>query len=81
MHAQDVCAPAKLLLMASKVSVLAYKKDIIVKNALSFDLGQIFDCGQCFRWKKTDKNEYSGIAFGKKLVIFQNSGNIYFKNT
>ena len=81
MHAQDVCVPVKLRLMASKIKILAHKKDIVIKNTLSFDLGQIFDCGQCFRWEKTNENEYTGVAFNKKLVLFQNSNDIYFKNT
>lgn len=67
--------------MANKTQVLAYKDGILIKNVLSFDLGQIFDCGQCFRWEKTNENEYSGIAFGKKLVVSQISNDIYFKNT
>ena len=79
MHAQDVCVPAKLQLMVNQI--LLRGKDLIVKNVLSFDLGQIFDCGQCFRWEKISENEYSGIVFGKHLVISQNSNDIHFKNT
>ena len=67
--------------MADKTKILEHKDGILIKNVLSFDLGQIFDCGQCFRWKKTNENEYSGIAFGKKLVVSQISNDIYFKNT
>ncbi|MBQ2671769.1 MAG: DNA-3-methyladenine glycosylase 2 family protein [Clostridia bacterium] len=67
--------------MANKIWALAYKDGILIKNVLSFDLGQIFDCGQCFRWEKINENEYSGIAFGKKLVVSQISNDVYFKNT
>ena len=79
--AQGVCVPAKSHLMANKIWALAYKDGILIKNVLSFDLGQIFDCGQCFRWEKINENEYSGIAFGKKLVVSQISNDVYFKNT
>lgn len=81
MHAQDVCVPVKLQLMDNEIKILVHKEDIIVKNISSFDLGQIFDCGQCFRWEKISENGYSGIAFGKHLSIFQASNDIYFKNT
>ena len=29
-----------------------------------FDLDQIFDCGQCFRWDRNEDGSYSGIAYG-----------------
>lgn len=33
----------------------------------TFDLVQIFDCGQCFRWEKETDGSYTGIAY-KKVV-------------
>lgn len=55
-----------------------------VRDVNDFDLEQIFDCGQCFRWDRNEDGSYSGIAFGmparikwhedeKKLEIY-NSG-------
>lgn len=42
------------------------KSDLVftVKDVEDFDLDQIFDCGQCFRWDRNDDGSYSGIAFG-----------------
>jgi N-glycosylase/DNA lyase len=34
-----------------------------------FDLDQILDCGQSFRWEKTGDNEYSGVAFGLARTV------------
>ena len=34
-------------------------------NARDFDLEQIFECGQCFRWNREDDGSYTGTAFGK----------------
>ncbi|MDY2856254.1 MAG: DNA glycosylase [Oscillospiraceae bacterium] len=49
-----------------------YKNDsVIITEVSSFNLEQIFECGQCFRWNKTDCNTYSGVAFGKALTISQ----------
>ncbi len=36
-----------------------------------FDIGQTFDCGQCFRFVKTDENVYAGTAFGKYVRFVQ----------
>ncbi len=44
-------------------------KDLILLDTEDFDLEHTFDCGQCFRWEKLDKNEYIGIAFKKALRI------------
>ena len=34
-------------------------------NARDFDLEQIFECGQCFRWNREDDGSYTGVAFGR----------------
>lgn len=50
-----------------------YKNDsVVITEASSFNLEQTFECGQCFRWSKTDYSTYSGVAFGKALTISQN---------
>ncbi|WP_347494781.1 DNA glycosylase, partial [Ruminococcus albus] len=44
------------------VNIMDYKidgKDILLCQA-DFDLDQTLDCGQAFRWEKTDENTYSG---------------------
>ncbi len=43
--------------------------DVILSEVCDFDLYQTFECGQCFRWNKTDENTYTGIAFGKVLTV------------
>lgn len=37
-----------------------------VKN---FDLAQTFDCGQCFRFNKSDDGGFSGVAMGKYIKL------------
>jgi len=36
--------------------------DIEVRD---FDLDHIFDCGQCFRWRKQADGSYTGTAHGR----------------
>lgn len=38
----------------------------------NFDLKQIAESGQCFRWKKLSDNIYLIPAFGKEIVLVQN---------
>ena len=32
-----------------------------IENIKSFELADIFDCGQCFRWNKQDDGSYTGV--------------------
>ena len=51
-----------------------------INKPINFDLAQIFDCGQCFRFNKHKEfqSTYCGVAFGKYLEISQDEYNIYF---
>ena len=53
-----------------------------IKKPQNFDLEQIFDCGQCFRFNKhkSKENTYCGVAFGKYLEVSQDNDYVYFHN-
>ncbi len=53
---------------------------LILENVQDFDLVQTFDCGQCFRWDRTE-NGYIGIACGKPLEIIQSGNTVTLLNT
>lgn len=40
---------------------------IIIENIDSFDLINIFECGQCFRWNIQPDNSYIGVV-GKYVL-------------
>ena len=46
-----------------------------IENIKSFELVDIFDCGQCFRWNKQPDGSYTGI-FGKNVMNVQKNGNV-----
>ena len=37
------------------------EQELILKDIKSFELADIFDCGQCFRWNKQPDGSYTGI--------------------
>lgn len=39
----------------------------ILKNCNTFELKDIFDCGQCFRWNKELDGSYTGV-FGENVI-------------
>ena len=51
----------------------------------SFDVGKIFDCGQCFRFDRVKKSmheaEYSGVAFGRVVSFGQDGDTLYVYNS
>lgn len=52
-----------------------YLNDItLLKNTKNFDIKQIFECGQAFRFNIAKDGGYEGVAFGKYLKVEQ-SGN------
>lgn len=50
-----------------------------LKNPKSFELKDIFDCGQCFRWNTEEDGSYTGV-FGKNILNVKRDGkDINFK--
>ncbi|MDO4487556.1 MAG: DNA glycosylase [Eubacteriales bacterium] len=47
----------------------------MIKTINDFSPAAIAESGQCFRMTKTGENEYSLIAFGKKLSVTEEGGN------
>ena len=37
------------------------EKIYVIKNQDSFELEDIFECGQCFRWNKEEDSSYTGV--------------------
>lgn len=56
-------------------------KDIVVEDILKFEIEQILECGQCFRFERIDKNKYTVVSWGKHLYIEQSGSKITFFNT
>lgn len=46
----------------------------------NFDLGQTFECGQCFRWKKHEDGSYSAVVSGKKITARSSGGSIVIES-
>ncbi len=51
---------------------------MIVKEIPYFNLKQIADSGQCFRWKELENNKYRIIALGSFVDAWQDGENVYF---
>jgi len=47
-----------------------------IDKITDFDLDHIFDCGQCFRWKKQDDGSYDGVAMGRMVNMAFEDGSL-----
>lgn len=50
------------------------KQKYTIKNINSFELKDIFDCGQCFRWNIQEDGSYEGI-FGNNVINVKKQNN------
>lgn len=50
------------------------KQKYTIKNINSFELKDIFDCGQCFRWNEQEDGSYTGI-FGNNVINVKKENN------
>ena len=51
----------------------------VLENVNSFELKDIFDCGQCFRWNEQEDGSYTGIFGNNVLNIKKENNKIIFE--
>lgn len=49
------------------------EQKIILEKINTFELENIFECGQCFRWNRQENGSYTGV-FGKNIVNVKKQG-------
>ena len=50
-----------------------------MRNVKSFELRDIFECGQCFRWNKQEDGSYTGVFKNNVLNVKKNKDEIIFE--
>ena len=55
------------------------EQEYILKNCDAFELKDIFECGQCFRWNMQEDGSYTGIFERNVLNVCKNKKDIIFK--
>ena len=54
-------------------------QELVIKKIDAFELKDIFDCGQCFRWNENPDGSYTGVVKYGVLNVNCDNKNIYFK--
>lgn len=55
--------------------------NVILTNVCDFNVEQIFECGQCFHFKKIDELDYVTVAYEKALRVKQENDTVFLYNT
>ena len=54
---------------------------VIIEKVKNFNIKQILECGQCFRWEKVGELNYIGVAFGRVIEVIQEGDIVTILNT
>jgi N-glycosylase/DNA lyase len=60
------------------MNIFEHENKIVVEGLTNFNLADIFECGQCFRFNKSGE-AYEGVAHAKYLRVYQQKNKIYFE--
>lgn len=52
----------------------------VIDNCTTFELKDIFECGQCFRWNKEQDGSYIGVVNNNVIKATKNENEITFKS-
>ena len=56
------------------------KQKYVINNCTTFELKDIFECGQCFRWNKEQDGSYIGVVNNNVIKATKNENEITFKS-
>lgn len=54
---------------------------VVLEGVKNFNIKQIVECGQCFRWEKAAELDYIGVAYGKVIEVVQEGDTVTIYNT
>lgn len=63
------------------MNIIENNGNLILDKVSDFELSNVFDCGQCFRWDRVSDNAYIGIACQKVLLIEKTDDRLILYNT
>ena len=55
------------------MNISVSNNNLVLTDVNDFNLNNIFDCGQCFRWNKISDSGYIGVVGSRALKITQNN--------
>lgn len=56
------------------------EQSYVIENCTTFELKDIFECGQCFRWNEEQDGSYSGVVKNNVIKVSKKENEIIFKS-
>lgn len=54
---------------------------VVIKGVKNFNIKQVLECGQCFRWERITDNNYIVVAKRRVIEVIQNDDEVIIENT
>lgn len=61
-------------------NVIYNEDSVIMQNVKNFNIKQIAECGQCFRWKRVSDMDYIGVAHERVIEVIQKDDSVTILN-
>ena len=62
-------------------NIIENDNSIIIEGVKDFNIKQILECGQCFRWERISDTNYIVVAYRRVIEIVQNGDSVTIYNT
>lgn len=62
-------------------NIIENDNSIIIEGVKDFNIKQILECGQCFRWERISDTNYIVVAYRRVIEIVQDGDNVIIYNT
>ena len=61
--------------------IIESNDSVIIKGVKNFNIKQILECGQCFRWQKVTDTDYIVVSNRRVIEIIQEDDEVIIHNT
>lgn len=62
-------------------NIIEKENSIVLENVKDFNIKQILECGQCFRWERITNTNYIVVAYRRVIEIIQEGSTVTILNT
>ena len=61
-------------------NIIENDNSIIIEGVKDFNIKQILECGQCFRWERISDTNYIVVAYRRVIEVVQDGDNVIIYN-
>ena len=61
--------------------IIESNDSVIIKGVKNFNIKQILECGQCFRWQRVTDTDYIVVSNRRVIEIIQEDDEVIIHNT